>query len=142
MSLQLAFGSFGDFVTLIQITKKLAEVIRDAMATRHDIQQFATFLNSYSTTMSTLKDTLDKMPKDILPPTVLRSIEDAVAEASRLMVNFMIYMNKFRSESWWGGFVIEHLRWALVGKEELVALKEGLISQQETIQTRLGIANL
>ena len=142
MSFQLAFGSFGDFVTLIQIIQELATLIRDAVMMRRDMQQFATFLKVYSATMSSLSNTLNMMPKNMLLPDVLKCIEDAVAEASRLIRNFITYMYKFRSESWWGEIVIKRLRWALVGKKELTALKEGLISQRETIRTTLDVANL
>ena len=142
MSFQLAFGSFGDFVTLIQIIKELATLIHDAVMMRRDMQQFATFLRVYSATISSLSNTLRMMPKDMLLPEVLKCIEDAVAEASRLIRNFITYMYKFRSESWWGEIVIKRLRWALVGKKELAALKEGLISQREVIRTTLEVADL
>ena len=122
--------------------QELATLIRDAVMMRRDMQQFATFLKVYSATMSSLNNTLRMMPKNMLLPDVLKCIEDAVAEASRLIRNFITYMYKFRSESWRGEIVIKRLRWALVGKKELTALKEGLISQRETIRTTLDVANL
>ena len=142
MSFQLAFGSFGDFVTLIQIIQELATLIRDAVMMPRDMQQFATFLNEYSETISCIEDILQSGPVFVLPPKILQRILKAVGEASRLIRNFITYMHKFRSESWWGEIVIKRLRWALVGKKELTALKEGLISQRETIRTTLDVANL
>ena len=142
MSLQLAFGSFGDFATLIQIIRELAIVIRDAATMRRDIRRFATFLDEYSATMSCIEDILKSGPVHMLPHTVLQCIKNAVHEASRLIRNFITYMYKFRSESWWGEIVIKRLRWALIGKKELNSLKEGLISQREIIRFTLDIANL
>ena len=142
MSLQLAFGSFGDFATLIQIIRELAILIHDAATMRRDIRRFATFLDEYSATMSCIEDILKSGPSHVLPHTVLQCIRNAVREASRLIRNFITYMYKFQSESWWGEIVIKRLRWALVGKKELAALKEGLISQREVIRTTLEVANL
>ena len=142
MSLQLAFGSFGDFVTLIQIIQELATLLRDAVMMRRDIRKFHTFLNEYSETISSIKDILQSGPVFVLPPQVLQRILNAVGEASRLIRNFITYMHKFRSESWWGEIVIKRMRWALVGKKELTSLKEGLISQREIIRFTLDIANL
>ena len=142
MSLQLAFGSFGDFVTLIQIIRELSVLIRDAAMMRRDIQRFVTFLDEYSTTMSCIEDILRSGSAHMLPPKVLQCIKNAVREASRLIRNLITYMNKFRSESWWGDVVIKRLRWALIGKKELAALKEGLISQREIIRFTLDVANL
>ena len=131
MSLQLAFGSFGDFVTLIQIIQELATLLRDAVMMPRDIRKFHTFLNEYSETISSIKDILQSGPVFVLPPQVLQ-----------LVRNFITYMHKFRSESWWGEIVIKRMRWALVGKKELTSLKEGLISQREIIRFTLDIANL
>ena len=142
MSLQLAFGSFGDFATLIQIIRELAILIRNAATMRCDIRRFATFLDEYSATMSCIEDILKSGPVHVLPHTVLQCIRNAVRESSRLICNFITYMYKFRSESWWGEIVIKRLRWALVGKKELNALKESLISQREVIRTILEVANL
>ena len=142
MSLQLAFGSFGDFVTLIQIIRELSVLIRDAVMMRRDIQRFVTFLDEYSTTMSCIEDILRSGPSHILPPKVLQCIKNAVREASRLVRDFITYMHKFRSESRWGEVVVKRLRWALVGKKELAILKEGLISQREIIRFTLDVANL
>ena len=142
MSLQLAFGSFGDFVTLIQLIQELATLIRDAVMMRRDMQQFATFLNEYSETISCIEDILQSGPVFVLPPKILQRILKAVDEASRLIRNFITYMHKFRSESWWGEIVIKRMRWALVGKKELTALKERLISQRDIIQFALNVANL
>ena len=142
MSLQLTFGSFGDFVTLIQIIRELTMLIHDAVMMRHDIRRFITWLDEYSTAMSCIEDILKKGPAYMLPLKVLRCIKNAVGEASRLIRNFITYMHKFRSNSWWGEIVIRRIRWALVGKRELVALKEGLISQRHIIQFALDVANL
>ena len=142
MSLQLAFGSFGDFATLIQIIRKLTDLIRDAVMMRRDIRRFVTFLDEYSATMSCIKGILESGSAHILPPDVLRCIKNAVDEASRLTRHFIVYMHKFRSESWWGEIVVKRMRWALVGKKELTALKESLISQREVIRTILEVANL
>ena len=142
MSLQLAFGSFGDFVTLIQIIKELTKLIHDAVMMRRDIRRFVLFLEEYSTTMSCINNMLKWGPVHMLPPDVLQCIKNSVDEASRLIRNFVTYMHKFRSESWWGEIVIKRLRWALIGKKELTALKEGLISQREIIRFTLDVANL
>ena len=142
MSFQLAFGSFGDFVTLIQIIQELATLIRDAVMMPRDIQQFATFLNEYSETISCIENILQSGPVFVLSPNILQRILKAVGEASRLIRNFITYMHKFRSESWWGEIVIKRMRWALVGKKELTTLKEGLISQRDIIQFALNVANL
>ena len=131
MSFQLAFGSFGDFVTLIQIIQELATLIRDAVMMRRDMQQFATFLNEYSETISCIEDILESGLVFMLPPKALRRILNAVGEASRLIQNFITYMHKFRSESRWGEIVIK-----------LTALKEGLISQREIIRFTLDVVNL
>ena len=142
MSLQLAFGSFGDFTTLIHIIRELATLIHSGVMMRRDIRRFITFLNEYSTTMSCIRDVLKSGPVHMLPFAVLECIKDALGEASRLIHNFITYMHKFRSESWWGEIVIKRLRWAIIGKKELTALKEGLISQREMIRFTLDIANL
>ena len=142
MSLQLAFGSFGDFTTLIQIIRKLTTLIRDAVMMRRDIRRFVTFLDEYSATMSCIKGILESGSAHMLPPDVLQCIKNAVDEASRLIRNFITYMHKFRSEAWWGGIMVKRMRWALVGKKELTALKEGLISQREIIRFTLDVANL
>ena len=113
MSLQLAFGSFGDFATLIQIIRELAILIRDAATMRRDIRRFTTFLDEYSATMSCIEDILKPGPVHVLPHTVLQCIRNAVREASRLIRNFITYMYKFRSKSWWGEIVIKRLRWVL-----------------------------
>ena len=142
MSLQLAFGSFGDFSTLIRVIRELAILIRDAATMRRDIRRFTTFLDEYSATMSCIEDILKSGPVHMLPHTVLQCIRNAVREASRLIRNFITYMYKFRSESWWGEIMVKRMRWALVGKRELTALKEGLISQREIIRFTLDVANL
>ena len=142
MSLQLTFGSFGDFVTLIQIIQELTTLLHDAVMMRHDIQKLLTFLNEYSETISCIEDILESGLVFMLPPKALRRILNAVAEASRLIRKFITYMHKFRSESWWGEIVIRRMRWALVGKKELTTLKEGLISQRDIIQFALNVANL
>ena len=142
MSFQLAFGSFGDFVTLIQIIQELATLIRDAVMMPRDVRQFHTFLNEYSETISCIENILQSGPVFVLPPNILQRILKAVGEASRLIRNFITYMHKFRSESWWGEIVIKRMRWALVGKKELTALKEGLISQRDRIHFALDVASL
>ena len=142
MSLQLAFGSFGDFVTLIQIIQELATLLHDAVMMRRDIRKLITFLNEYSETISCIEDILESGLVFMLPPKALQRILNAVAETSRLIQNFIAYMHKFRSELWWGEIVIKRLRWAFVGKKELTALKEGLISQREIIRFTLDVANL
>ena len=142
MSLQLTFGSFGDFVTLIQIIQELATLLHDAVMMRRDIQKLLTFLNEYSETISCIEDILESGLVFMLPPKALQRVLNAVGEASRLIRNFITYMHKFRSESWWGEIVIKRMRWALVGKKELTALKEGLINQRDIIQFALNVANL
>ena len=142
MSFQLAFGSFGDFVTLIQIIQELATLLHDAVMMRRDIRKLLTFLNEYSETISCIEDILESGLVFMLPPKALQRVLNAVGEASRLIRNFITYMHKFRSESWWGEIVIKRLRWALVGKKELTALKKGLISQREIIRFTLDVSNL
>ena len=109
---------------------------------RRDMQQFATFLDDYSEAISCIEDIFESKLIFILPPKTFQRILKAVGEASRLIRNFITYMHKFRSESWWGEIVIKRMRWALVGKKELTALKEGLISQRDIIQFALNVANL
>ena len=82
MSLQLAFGSFGDFSTLIRVIRELAILIRDAATMRRDIRRFTTFLDEYSATMSCIEDILKSGPVHMLPHTVLQCIRNAVREAS------------------------------------------------------------
>ena len=62
MSLQLAFGSFGDFVTLIQIIRELSALIRDAVMMRRDIQRFVTFLDRKSTRLNSSHSGESRMP--------------------------------------------------------------------------------
>ena len=142
MSLQLAFGSFGDFATLVQVIRELATLIRDAVMMRRDIERFATFLDTYSAAISCIEEVLRTGPVYMLSPKILLCIQDALKKASKLTRNFIAYMHKFRSDSWWGKVVIKRMRWALVGKQELTALKEGLISQRDFIQFTLITANL
>ena len=142
MLLQPTFGSFGDFVTLIQITLEVKKLIQDGVMMRRDVRKFTLFLDHYCRTMYCIHCHLNSQLSYVPPCEDLNCINDAAEESTRLVHNFKIYMNSFRSDSWWGQIIVQRVRWALVGKAELVALKEGLISQRDTIHFTLSVANL
>ena len=142
MSLDPTFGSFGDIVTLVGLTIEVIKLIRDGVTMRRDLRPFVLFLEGYRQEILCLHSHLESGLLYLLPDEDRQCILDAVKESKRLMEQFKTYMNGFRSTSRLGAALIQRIRWAIVGKKEIVALRKDLDYQRGVIQFRMNIASL
>ena len=142
MSLDPTFGSFGDIVTLVSLTIEVIKLIRDGVTMRRDLQPFDLFLEGYCQEILCLRSHLESGLLYLLPAEDRQCILDVVKHSKRLLEQFKTYLDGFRSTSRLGAALIQRIRWAIVGKREIVALRKDLDYQRGVIQSRLNIANL
>ena len=142
MSLDPTFGSFGDIVTLVGFTIEVIKLVRDGVMMRRDLQPFVLFLEGYCQEMRCLYFHLGSGLSSFIPLEDRLCIQSAVHESTRLVHQFKIYMDGFRSTSRLGAALIQRIRWAIVGKKEVVSLRKDLDYHRGVIQSRLNIANL
>ena len=85
---QLSFGSFGDIVTLIQITLYIKNLIAGRINLQDELKDLSEFLNNYASVLLAIQSVLQSPQARTLPPTVHNAIVYSIKASVKLLTEF------------------------------------------------------
>lgn len=145
---QLAFGSFGDIVGLLQLIAELCIALHAARDSSDDIRALVDDLRAFSSAIDEVKIALERR-HTALRPGLLNGITSAVSLCHTMLRDVQRRINKFNQRRLhtlgpfaWGKYLAA-CAWAICGEKRVVAtLKQRMWEQLGLVHTMLAIAQI
>lgn len=145
---QLAFGSFGDIVALLQLIAELCTALHAARDSSNDIRALVDDLMAFSCAIDEIKIALERR-HTALHPGLLNGITNAVALCHTMLLEVQRRIDKFHQRRLrglgpvaWGKYHAA-VAWAICGEKRVVAtLKRRMWEQLGLIHTLMTITQI
>ncbi len=141
MAAVFSFGSFGDIITIIQLSYSLAQALRDTGDSSSECQDLVEYLNAFGRNLDNLRPYLSGRSR-ALDPAAVQQIHDALGTCDRLINEFMTKNVRIRDPS--GNKIVDMtrrvrwaVRWVLRAKDDAVELRQRLMAVGDIITRTL-----
>ncbi|KAK7691039.1 hypothetical protein QCA50_006142 [Cerrena zonata] len=132
---QLAFGSFGDIVTLIQIAMIIQDIVVKNIAFHNRMKALSTFIDDYIGGLVCLRCIIDTPATQSLPPEAKTAINGALARSTSLLEKFRNKVERSSRRSTIQRF-IQRLWFSFLSSPQFKELRESL-SSESTFMTQM-----
>lgn len=142
------FGSFGDVLSLINLTVKIQKALSDSRGSSEDYQALLAELDSFSEFLNTVRDALQVRdgPKK-LPDSVRNAIRSVLQSSTSLLQRFYTDIERYRRNLRKGGSGSMmrdswmKIGWALFKQDEVREIRRKLRDQVERINALLSVSH-
>ena len=133
MAAIFSFGSFGDIITLVQLTYSLASAIRDTKAHHEQYEELAQYLDAFGQNLESLRPYVERSGSSTMDQAATIQIRNALTTCERLMRQFMdkytlVQSPQMSSLRYMGKRLKWAVRWVMSAEDDAIEQQRELFS--------------